>query len=134
MHKLEWYEEESMTGQCSECGLVKVYRRKNAGKYQFRCSVAKTQQRGWKPEHKRYSYKMGDGSMIHLKNNERKEILSVFGDCCQICGSQDSLKLDHDHQTGKFRGVLCHHCNVGLGNFKDSSELLDKAKAYLLTG
>jgi len=56
---------------------------------------------------------------------------------CELCGSSPAvgrwkvLHLDHDHETGVFRGWLCHHCNMGLGNFKDSILLLRKAVAYL---
>ena len=39
--------------------------------------------------------------------------------------------LDHCHDTGTFRGWLCHHCNVGLGGFKDNLTRLKKAVIYL---
>jgi len=39
--------------------------------------------------------------------------------------------LDHCHDTGTFRGWLCHHCNVGLGGFKDSLTRLKKAVIYM---
>lgn len=42
-----------------------------------------------------------------------------------------SWVLDHDHITGEFRGYLCHHCNTGLGNFKDDLSILNRAKKYL---
>jgi hypothetical protein len=51
---------------------------------------------------------------------------------CAICGIQ--LKracLDHDHKSGKIRGVLCFKCNSGLGHFEDSSTILLKALQYL---
>ena len=39
--------------------------------------------------------------------------------------------MDHNHDTGKFRGMLCNHCNRGLGNFKDSIKNLEQATLYL---
>lgn len=55
---------------------------------------------------------------------------------CEICGtSQLELKkplvIDHDHVTNKVRGLLCSNCNHGLGHFKDKSEILKKAAAYV---
>ncbi|MGE0576133.1 MAG: endonuclease VII domain-containing protein [Reyranella sp.] len=56
---------------------------------------------------------------------------------CKICrrpaeeGQWKVLRVDHDHATGKIRGLLCHHCNVALGHFGDSPELLERAAEYL---
>jgi hypothetical protein len=63
---------------------------------------------------------------------------------CKICGLKEStsrkrLSIDHDHSCcpgikscGKcVRGLLCHHCNSGLGNVKDSIEILQKMIEYL---
>lgn len=52
---------------------------------------------------------------------------------CAICARaiQDDPHIDHNHNSGKVRGLLCHHCNVGLGNFQDSAAILEKAKEYL---
>jgi hypothetical protein len=55
---------------------------------------------------------------------------------CKICGihnleSYRPLVVDHNHTTGKFRGLLCSQCNQGIGLLQDSYELCDKASAYL---
>lgn len=57
---------------------------------------------------------------------------------CQICGSDDTgvktqkrFNVDHCHRTGKVRGVLCCHCNLGLGRFKDDPALMRAAADYI---
>lgn len=52
---------------------------------------------------------------------------------CIICGESQKLQLaiDHDHRTGRVRGALCSRCNLGLGHFRDSPELLRLAALYL---
>lgn len=63
-----------------------------------------------------------------------EELKNAFAGRCHICGEvegADRLHMDHDHETGKFRGWLCSSCNHGLGRFRDSQELLTKALEYL---
>ena len=50
---------------------------------------------------------------------------------CVICGSCETLVVDHDHVTGQVRGMLCNHCNRGLGHFRDDPQLLEFAAQYL---
>jgi len=55
---------------------------------------------------------------------------------CAICGTVKCdtgrrFAVDHDHETGTIRGLLCRACNQGLGQFKDNPELLSKAFEYL---
>ena len=50
---------------------------------------------------------------------------------CVICGSNEALVVDHDHKTGEVRGMLCNHCNRGLGHFRDDPMLLEFAAQYL---
>ena len=55
-------------------------------------------------------------------------------DACECCGRAEptrALAIDHDHETGKFRGWLCTQCNTGLGKFGDNTEGLKKALDYL---
>lgn len=70
-----------------------------------------------------------------LKSEFRKFYLRKQGGRCAICNvkiEKSKQRLDHDHRTGCFRGVLCARCNQGLGHFCDSPELLKRALEYLL--
>lgn len=56
--------------------------------------------------------------------------------CCIICERHQiefkrKLAIDHDHVTGKVRGLLCQGCNQGLGFFKDNVQLMKKAILYI---
>jgi hypothetical protein len=69
---------------------------------------------------------------------ERQALIKASKYMCPICKipycETDSLKLwpiDHDHETGKIRNVLCVSCNSGLGMFKDSIDNLKNAIKYL---
>ena len=54
---------------------------------------------------------------------------------CAICGKfltdLTNAYVDHDHKTGKVRGILCHHCNTMLGYAKDNPKTLIRAAIYL---
>src|ERR1700722_11033189 len=58
------------------------------------------------------------------------------GGCCAICGlaferARNGLHVDHDHETGVVRGLLCQRCNNGIGCMNDDPAILRKAIAYL---
>lgn len=68
-------------------------------------------------------------------------LLTKQGGCCAICsthlsldnrGKQERSAIDHCHKTGAVRGILCMHCNQGLGKFRDDPDLLARARSYLL--
>ncbi len=61
------------------------------------------------------------------------EMVKKLNGLCPICGSppQQSFSLDHDHLTGKFRGLLCSFCNTALGLLRDNKNIMARAIAYL---
>lgn len=61
------------------------------------------------------------------------------GECCAICGKHQSklkttLNVDHNHETGKIRGLLCVACNRLLGYAQDNQDILREAIQYLEKG
>jgi hypothetical protein len=54
---------------------------------------------------------------------------------CAACGDRlgfdQNTHVDHCHQTGRIRGLLCHGCNVALGYVKERVEVLEKLKKYV---
>jgi len=63
-------------------------------------------------------------------------MLEAQGGVCAICRQEDAtgrrLSVDHSHETGKVRGLLCTNCNVALGHLQDNVALLLRAADYLM--
>ena len=84
-------------------------------------------------------------SRVRASSSERASMLEKADGKCEICGTEDngndcpttgvvkkkSLCVDHCHETGKLRGILCRSCNVAIGHFKDDVSLLKQAIVYL---
>lgn len=75
-------------------------------------------------------------SISNITKYDYAKLLVEQNNCCAICGIEATelkreLSVDHNHETHKIRGLLCGHCNIGLGNFKDSTTLLSIAIEYL---
>ena len=82
-------------------------------------------------------------SRLGLPEGWYKTTLKKQAGVCAICGGDNRQKngkysgtikkmhMDHDHETGKVRGLLCQMCNQGLGSFKDNPKTLTAAINYL---
>lgn len=68
-----------------------------------------------------------------IEPNEWDALVLASEGRCAICNDPmlDDVKVDHDHATGRVRGLLHNACNVGLGMFGDDRERLLRAVAYL---
>lgn len=84
----------------------------------------------WSKKVRTYSLKRKFG----LSQEAYDEMFKAQDGRCAICGEipDSTLHVDHDHATKEIRGLLCRGCNTGLGNFKDSPDLLLKAMKYLI--
>lgn len=74
--------------------------------------------------------------VYNLTVGEWQEMFNKQKGCCAICGKHQSelgvtLAIDHSHETGKVRGLLCGNCNNGLGRFEDNVMVLQNAIEYL---
>jgi hypothetical protein len=77
-----------------------------------------------------------------ITSQQLDEMAAVQNGRCAICGASPRatskqnmrLHIDHDHKTKRVRGLLCFHCNRGLGSFGDNVDVLRSAIAYLKKG
>ena len=58
-------------------------------------------------------------------------MVEAQGGLCAVCRIQTADQVDHDHASGRVRGVLCDGCNGALGAFKEHPEIILRAIAYL---
>lgn len=85
---------------------------------------------------------------VYKQNSREKRYFSTYGitiaeydnlftlqnGVCAVCGKDNGkrrLCIDHDHKTGKIRGLLCHACNTTLGHSRDDVSILGKLIGYL---
>ena len=69
-----------------------------------------------------------------LSEAEYEALVTKAAGCCAVCGQgEKKLVIDHDHDTGKVRGLVCMGCNTFLGFLENYPELFDQATRYLAT-
>jgi hypothetical protein len=81
--------------------------------------------------------KIGGSRTYHLKRRygisaeDADAMLEGQGGLCAICRRAPAAHVDHDHETGAVRALLCFNCNGGLGQFKDDPLILRAAADYV---
>jgi len=119
-----------------EYGRQKIWRKNNPQKVKDKGKRARMKTDKSKFKNLSLLYKFG------ISLHEFELMVKKQSNLCAICNSQEtlfdkrankirSLVVDHDHRSGKIRGLLCGACNKGLGLFKDNSEIIKKASEYL---
>jgi hypothetical protein len=132
-------------------GKQRIYPTVDGRKVCCRCKVEKsvnefsrhaTTYDGLQPGCKKCSNTRGSNQRLLQKFGiDRDAMEKAQGGICAICGQSETrtkfgkptrLAVDHNHQTGAVRDLICFRCNVVLGRIQEDPELCDKIKNYLL--
>ena len=132
------------TKKCSTCKEVKSINDFNKNKAQKSgfcnecktCSGIRKKNPKYKESRKKYVRDYHFRNEYGITAENRDALLVQQNHKCAICGIDEAvlkhkLRVDHDHATGEVRELLCNSCNTGLGNYRDSIDLLSKAIQYL---
>jgi len=123
---------------CTNCGERKPlihFGRNKVGKYGRQAQCKECMKRYYQASKGRYRQRnLLNYYGITLEAYDK--MLEDQGGGCAICGQTPEengqrLEVDHNHETGEVRGLLCRTCNMGVGAFKDSVERCLQAAEYL---
>lgn len=138
--------QETQNKQCTRCGQEKnlsMFSMRENGRYHSHCKSCITEanlqryhQKNGKQQQKERSFKnLTKRYGISPEIYEQERIKQEYK--CILCGTHETksthgrLHIDHCHETGKYRGLLCMNCNAALGSFKDNVEVMKKAIEYI---
>ncbi|MDQ3982066.1 MAG: endonuclease VII domain-containing protein [Actinomycetota bacterium] len=121
---------------CHRCGLDKSpeefprNKRRDCGRH-WNCRACHSIQ------NRESRAKNGGARKYHLRRRygltpaEFDALVAEQGFLCPICLKRPAVDVDHDHRTGRVRGILCEKCNGGLGQFRDNPKTIKSAIDYL---
>jgi hypothetical protein len=129
---------------CTKCELEKPlkefsqYTEKGIKKHRARCKLCRSedQKNRYKQNpdvHRAYLLKQKYGITL----DDYDELIEKQGGKCAICGTDKPnghhkrFVVDHNHETGEVRGLLCNNCNSALGYFQDNPDIIAKGFVYL---
>lgn len=131
---------------------INARKRKN---YQVNREEKLVKNREWRKNNPEYDKQWREKNREQVRNSKLKynygenapEIVKILlkeqNGVCALCGLSETrtrngkvlpLHVDHDHITGKIRGLLCSNCNRGLGFLKDDIKIFLKIPGYLEKG
>lgn len=135
--------------KCSKCGVTKpltsfhANKRAKDGKQSCcaECNTARV--KAWQaanPERFKASWDTSEVKMRQrarkygLTADELRALIAEHDNICALCSRVGPLVVDHNHKTGKVRGMLCQTCNKALGMLGDDVEGLERALVYVRLG
>lgn len=137
------------TRTCSKCGETKpaeAFGKRNGGRwYKSWCRPCESAARleyarrdPRSPEERSLAYwRRAIKREYGITEADYDRMLAEQGGRCAICaatecgGGRARFCIDHDHETGAVRGLLCNRCNAAIGRMEDSADLLARAADYL---
>jgi hypothetical protein len=141
------FETGPVTKTCNKCGKTKPieeFHRQTTSRRHYACNDCRIKYaNGWRkrsPEKARRILRRTRLKEFGLTEKDYNTMLALQGGVCAICkmketmqyqGITASLAVDHDHESGAVRGLLCGKCNRMLGFANDSHERLTIAAEYL---
>ena len=138
IHSLSNVDRDARTADCAVCGpRVPIRVRVRKGRGDIECMIkhrenqecsrgrSRVPRKYRDRNYKRYKkYKLTQDDYDRMVANQQRR--------CAICQSEPpALVVDHDHETGAVRGLLCRNCNLGIGFLRDDLGLLRSAARYL---
>lgn len=114
---------------------VALDRSKNPEKY-------REYDRNWRKNNLDRARKLDVAKKRGISYEEYVYMIDAQKGLCAICNKKEIRKsktkgeicmlvVDHNHSTGKIRELLCHRCNIGIGKFKENTDIMEKAILYI---
>ena len=125
-----------MTKKCKKCGEAKPlgdFYKHNGNAYRSYCKSC------WTKHHSPKARQTNIKRFYGIDEETYNEMLAEQGGGCAICGRSAEevgtrfkhLAVDHNHDTGLIRGLLCTKCNTAIGLFEDDVDRLSRAIEYI---
>lgn len=135
-------EPSNIRGKCVSCNKNKQARFKQSGKTRYRAYCQGCNNKKYKIK-QAYTKKQLQGyayaqrlRKYGITAEQHQQMMTDQSLQCAICQKPEieegrKFAIDHCHDTGKVRGLLCWHCNTAIGKLEDSPERLRRAASYL---